>query len=165
MSSSVRTACAPSYGGGDGGGGGKRGRGDGGGGGGGDGGDDRRPKKPKPQDVLSAADFGPEGRLRRLILLLMQTANLGNLPSGGLLTHSGFPKTLPQRTDAVRSWVQGHLNAPNGLVQARYTELAESFVHVLRAASSAGLFDQMVAMLVELLTTRAEELADDDDEV
>ena len=66
--SSVRTAIAPSFagsGGGDGG-SGKRGRD------GGDGGDDRRrPGKPKPVDKISAADFGPEGRLRQLILMLL----------------------------------------------------------------------------------------------
>jgi len=51
-------------------------------------------------------------------------------------------------------------------VQARYSELAESFVHVLRAVNAAGLFDQLIAMLVELLTTRAVEQrarVDDDD--
>ena len=65
--SSVRTAIAPSFAGGRGGGGGsgKRGRD------GGDGGDDRRPSKPKPTDKISAADFGPEGRLRQLILMLL----------------------------------------------------------------------------------------------
>ena len=52
-------------------------------------------------------------------------------------------------------WVEGHLSAPKGLVQARYSELAEAFVHVVRAVAAAGLFDQLVSMLVELLTTRA----------
>ena len=62
----------------------------------------------------------------------------------------------------MRRWVEGHLNAPNSLVQARYSELAESFVHVVRAVNAAGLFDQLVTMLVELLTTRALERADTD---
>ena len=161
--SSVRTAVAPSYGGGGGGGGGggKRGRGDDGGD---DGRDRRRPDKPKPVDKISAADFGPTGRLRQLILLLLQTANLGSLPSGGLLTRGGQAKTLPECTDTVRRWVEGHLHAPTGLVNARYTELAESFVHVLRAVNAAGLFDQLVAMLVELLTARALEHRNGDDD-
>ena len=159
MPSSVHTAVAPSFGGG-GGGGGKRGRdGD-------DGRDRRRPERPKPTDKISVVDFGPEGRIRQLILLLLQVANLGTLPSGSLLTRGGQSKTLSERTDAVRHWVEGHLNAPKGLVQARYSELAESFVHVLRAVNAAGLFDQLIAMLVELLTTRAVEQrarVDDDD--
>lgn len=75
MSSSVHTAVAPSFGGGSGG-GGKRGRdGD-------DGRDRRRPERPKPTDKISVVDFGPEGRIRQLILLLLQVANLGTLPSG-----------------------------------------------------------------------------------
>ena len=158
MSSSVRTATAPSFGGGGGGGGGKRGRDNGD-----DGRDRRRPDKPKPLDKITVVDFGPDGQIRQLILLLMVVANLGTLPSGSLLTRGGQPKTLSERTDAVRRWVEGHLNAPNGLVQARYSQLAESFVHVLRAVNAAGLFDQMVAMFVELFTTRAVERASDDD--
>ena len=131
--STTHTAIAPSFSSSPGGGGGKRGRD-----GGDDGRDRRRPHRPKPIDKITVLDFGPTGRLRRLILLLLQTANLGDLPSGGLLTRSGQPKTLPERTTAVRSWVEGHLNAPNGLVQARYSELAESFLHVLRAVNAAG---------------------------
>jgi hypothetical protein len=49
-------------------------------------------------------------------------------------------------------------------VSARYTELAEAFVHVLRAVDAAGLFDPLVAMLVELLTNRAVERAEADDD-
>jgi hypothetical protein len=157
--STVHTAIAPSFGGGGGGGGGgKRGRdGD-------DGRDRRRPDKPKPLDKISLSDFGPEGRIRRLLLLLLETANLGNLPSGSLLTRGGQLKALSDRTAAVSSWVEGHLNAANGLMQARYSELAESFVHVLRAVNAAQLFDQMVAMLVQLLSDRAIERAEGEDE-
>ena len=139
---------------------GKRGRGDDGD----DGRDRRRPDNPKPLDKISMADFGPEGRLRQLVLLLLQTANLGDLPSGGLLTRGGQAKTLPERTKAVRRWVDGHLSAPNGRMQARYSELAESFVHVLRAVNAAGMYDQLVAMLVELLTNRAVDRAEGDDD-
>jgi hypothetical protein len=161
--SSVRTAIAPSFvgDGGGGGGGGKRGRN---GGDGGDGGDDRHPSKPKPTDRISAADFGPEGRLRQLILMLLQLANLGSLPSGSLLTRGGQPKTLSERSTAVGRWVEGHLNAPAGLVQARYSELAEAFVHILRAVNSAGLYDQLLAMVVELLTNRAVDRAEGEDD-
>ena len=112
--------------------------------------------------MYNRLDFGLNGHTRQLVLLLLQVANLGDLPSGSLLTRGGQPKTLPECTDAVRRWVEGHLNVPNGLVQARYSELAESFVHVLRAVNAAGLFDQLLAMLVELLTARA--VKQDDDE-
>ena len=64
----------------------------------------------------------------------------------------------------MRRWVEGHLRASAGLVSARYTELAEAFVHVLRAVDSAGLFDQLIAMPVELLTTRAVDRAEREDD-
>lgn len=157
MASTAHTAIAPSFGGG--GGGGKRGRGDGD-----DGRDRRRPDKPKPTDKLSAADFAPNGRIRLLLLLLLQTANLGDLPGGGLLTRGGQAKTVDERTSTVRRWVEGHLHASSGLMQARYTELAEAFVHIVRAVNEAGLFDQLVAMLVVLLTNRAVDRHAGDDE-
>ena len=50
-----------------------------------------------------------------------------------------------------------------GLVQGKYSELAEAFVHILRAVNSAGLYDQL-AMLVELLTNRAVDRADGKDD-
>ena len=156
--STTRTAIAPTFSSSPGGGGGKRGRE-----GGDDGRDRRRPDKPKPVDKISAADFGPEGRLRQLILLLLTTANLGEPPSGSLLTRSGQPKPLNERVTVVTRWVEGHIRAPSGLVQARYTELAESFVHVLRAVDAAGLFDQLIAMLTELLTNRATTRAEGDE--
>ena len=156
--STVHTAIAPSFSSSPGGGGGKRGRD-----GGDDGRDRRRPDKPKPMDKISAADFGPEGRLRRLIMVLLEIANLGEPPSGSLLTGTGQLKTLGERITSVSRWVEGHIKAPNGLVQARYTELAESFVHVLRAANAAGFFDNLVAMFVELLSNRAVARTDDDE--
>lgn len=156
--STVHTAIAPSFSPSPGGSGGKRGRD-----GGDDGRDRRRPDKPKPMDKISAADFGPEGRLRRLIMVLLEIANLGEPPSGSLLTGTGQLKTLGERITSVSRWVEGHIKAPNGLVQARYTELAESFVHVLRAANAAGFFDNLVAMFVELLSNRAVARTDDDE--
>ena len=86
-------------------------------------------------DRLSMADFAPDGRIRQLLLLLLATANLGELPSGGLLTGTKQPKTLNDRTAVVRRWVEGHLHAPTGLVSTRYTELAEAFVHVVWSLS------------------------------
>ena len=151
MSSSVRTVTAPSFGSGRGsGGGGKRGRdGD-------DGRDPNRPvKKPKPLDHFGLVDLGPDGPLRAMILAMMKVGNLGTVPSGGLLTRGGQPKTLPERTDCVHRWLSGHLHASQGLVAAKYTELAEAFVHMVRAIAAAGLFDQLVSMLVEVLTNLA----------
>ena len=147
--STVRTAIVPSFGGG--GGGGKRDReGD-------DGRDRRRPDKPKPLDKIGASDFGPTGLVRLLILQLLQMANLGDLPSKSLLTRGGQPKTLDERVTAVQTWVNGLMGAAYAIKQARFSELAEAFVYVLQAVNRAGLFDQLVAMLVELLTNRAVE--------
>lgn len=157
--STVRTSFAPSYASGGGGGGlNKRGRGDGD-----DGRDRRRPDKPKPLDKISMADFGPDGKVRQLIMLLLQVARLGELPSGGLLTAGKQPRLLETRTGVVKGWAEGLMNAPQGLANARFTELAQAFVHVLRAVNTAGLFDQLVAMLTELLTNRALERADEED--
>ena len=123
------------------------------------------PDKPKPTDCFAADAFGPKGPLRKLVRVLLKTANLGNnLLHSGLLTHGGNAKPLHERTQAVRRWVDGHLHAPLGVRQARYSELAESFVHVLRASNSAGKYDQLVAMLVELMTNNALGAADSDED-
>ena len=149
--SSTRTAIAPSYAGGGGGGGGKRGRD----------GDDRRDRRhldrPKPLDKISAADLGPDGAVRKMLLMLLQLANLGDLPSSSLIPITDGPRarTLEWRTTVIETWLRGLSRAPNAVVQARFTELADAFVHVVRAVSAAGLYDQLVAMLVELLTNRA----------
>ena len=118
--STINTSIAPSYASG-GGGGGKRGRGDGD-----DGRGRRRPDKPKPLEKISITDFGPEGKIRQLILLLLQVAKLGDLPSSSLITTTFGPRerTLEWRTTAVRTWAEGLMNAPQSLQNARFTELA-----------------------------------------
>ena len=157
--SSVRTAMAPPRGGGSGcggsgGGGGKRGRG----GDGDDGRDPRRPHRPRPSDKISESDFGPGGRLRQLILLMMQTANLGNnIMRGKMLTGGGNLKPLSERTAAVQVWVDSYLTAADGLVKEKYTEMAEGFVHILRAVRDAGLVNRLVAMLVVYFEEQLEE--------
>ena len=101
--SSVHTATAPSFATGGGGGGNKRGRdGD-------DRRDRRRPDRPKPLDKISAADFGPKGAIRQLVLLFLQVARLGDLPSGSLITIANGPqeRTLEWRTTAVNTWLGG----------------------------------------------------------
>jgi len=149
--STINTSIAPSYAGG-GGDGGKRGRGDDD-----DGRDRRRHDRPKPLDKISIADFGPEGKIRQLILLLLQVARLGDLPCEDLITTTFGPreKTLAWRTTIVSSWLDGLMTSPEWLVQAHFTELAETFVHVLRAVNTAGRYDQLVTIVVEFLTSRA----------
>ena len=156
----MRTAIAPSFAGGGGGGGGKRDRdGD-------DGRDRRRRDRPKPLDKLSAADFAPDGSIRKLVLSLLQVASLGDLPSSDLITTTFGPraKTLEWRTTLVSSWLGGLKDSPNWLVLAHFTELAEAFVHVLRAVEATGFYDQLVAIVVEFLTNRALEQAGKEDE-
>jgi hypothetical protein len=38
-----------------------------------------------------------------------------------------------ERSTSVRRWVEGYLYAADGLMQARYTEMAVAFVHILRS--------------------------------
>lgn len=153
---STNTAMAPSFGPSFGGGGGKRER---------DGDDRRRGGRrdgPKAVDMeVTLVALGPKGWLRLLIMAMVGNANLGNLPGGGLLTASGQPKTLAERSATVGNWVTAQLTAPEGLVKSRFSEMAEAFVHIVRAVNKAGLYDQLVALLVEVLTDAA--LDDDDD--
>ena len=99
------------------------------------------------------------------MLLLLQIANLGDLPSSNLITTTFGPKerTLEWRTTVVDSWLGGLMRSPNGLVQTRFTELAEAFVHVSRAVNVAGFYDQLVAMVVDVLTNRAIERAQNEE--
>ena len=156
MSSTINTSFAPSY---AGGGGGKRGRDDD---------DGRDPDKPKPLDKgLGLVDFAPDGELRELVKTLLKLANLGTVPSGGLLTKSKNLKSLADRTSVVAGWLSALINASPTRKKIAFSELAEAFVHTARAISIAGLFDQLVALLVEEFTTRAVDAAngdDDDDE-
>lgn len=155
MASTTNTAIAPSF---APAGGGKRGRdGD-------DGRDRRRPDKPKPIEALVPIDLSPKGALRVMLMLLLTKANLGNVPSGGLLTESKKAKPLAARIALVEDWVGGLMRTPDGFKKARFSELAEAFVHVVRAANTAGLFDQLVALLTEEFTTRAENAANGDDD-
>ena len=152
---STNTAMAPSFGPSYTGGGGKRERD----------GDDRRDGRrdgPRPVDKeVTLVALGPKGWLRLLIMAMVANANLGNLPSGGLLTAGGQPKTYSERSTKVGEWVTAQLTAPEGFVKSRFSEMAEAFVHIVRAVNKAGLYDQLVALLVEVLTDAA--LDDDDD--
>jgi len=153
--SSVRTArtvSAPCCW--QGGGGGKRRRDD-------DDRDRRRRDKPKPVDHnVSLIALGPEGTLREIIRLFLETANLGELPSRVLLTGGGQLKPLSARTDAVRRWAMGVMHADQDLIDSRFSELAEAFVHILRCANTRGILDQVIAMLVEMLAERVVALQD-----
>ena len=169
--SSVNTQKAPSFAGGGAGGGGKRGR---------DGDDGRPPRRPnnsKPVDAFSsAANLGPNGPIRQLVLLLLQVANLGTVPGANLVQAGGAAgptmKPLGQRVEKVSNWLDAQLRAPECIVRNRdgtstplvdqYTELAEAFAHVARAINANGLYDELVAMLVQVFTDRALQDADSD---
>ena len=159
--SSVNTAWAPSYGAParkGAGGSGKRGRDD----------DDdhwRRPHHDRPKDKISAADFGPEGAMRRLILLLLQTANLGKLPHGSITTTSKTYGTRLKPEDQcavpVRRWLNGVMNTRTASL------LAEAFRDACQAANDAGFYDQVVTMLTRELRERAQrriDTAEDEDD-
>ena len=68
----------------------------------------------------------------------------------------------------MQNWVDSQLQNSLDFMDARYTELATAFAHVVRAVSGAGLYDQLVALLVELFTEDAKPMInqeDDDEEV
>ena len=110
----------------------------------------------KPIDAsITRVALGPDGHLRQQILTALKTANLGNLPSGGLLTPTGAPKMLADRVNKVRNWLDNHLGASDKLMKEKYSELAIAFAHLARAVADAGLYNQLVALLVEYLTPLA----------
>ena len=76
--------------------------------------------------------------MRRIFLALLAMANLGTPPRGNLVHANGSMRTLEHRMAVVEPWVEGLLNVNDGLMAARFSHLAEAFVHVLRAANQAG---------------------------
>ena len=112
---------------------GSGGRGGGGGSGGGGGGGGR----PKPPDNFSIVDLGVDEAMRRMFVAFLTKANLGTPPNSRLVTSAGA-RTLTERMAVVEPWVEGLLNAPNGLKAATFSHLAEAFVHVLHAVNQAG---------------------------
>ena len=76
--------------------------------------------------------------MRSLIKAALKKANLGALPNKRLLTATGAKRTLEQRMAVVEPWVEGLLHASDGLMAAKFSHLAEAFVHVLRAVNQAG---------------------------
>ena len=134
------------------------GRDGGGGNRGGGGGDDRNNHKrhrQAPLDKMGDADF-----LKFLSMMdgILDIANLGDLPSKVLITGTPGEKVQrpkSERTQAVKKWAESHRDVAMGLACSRYTELAQSFVHMLRAANTAGLWDRLIEWLTEQLTQRA----------
>ena len=112
---------------------------------------------------MSRLDLRPGGWARTAILALLDRrgANLGQPPSRKLKTVGGNLKPLDECNEAVRSWLSGMINAGNGLMRDRYSEGAVAFVHLLRSARDAGLFDQVTALVTQHLCDRLE---DDEDE-
>ena len=111
----------------------------------------------KPTDAsITRVSLGPDGHMRKQIFAALESANLGNLPSGGLLTDTGAPKMYADQVNKVSKWINGHIGASNKLMEAKYSEMAIAFVHLVRAVTDAGLYNQLVALLVGYLAPRAE---------
>ena len=146
--SSARTVNAPSFGDRRGG-GARRDRDD----------DDERGRRErsntKPVDKISVTGLATDGHLRRLVLLLLEHANLGNLLSGSLLTVSGNAKPLWERTATISAWTNNHLRCSDAVLNSQFSELSVAYVHTVRAIADGGCFDQLVALLVEHLTELA----------
>ena len=112
----------------------------------------------KPTDArITLVALGPDGPLRKQIFAALETANLGTPPAGGLMTKTGNPRAPFDRIAKVSNWVDGHLCASAPLMKAKYSEMATSFAHLVRAITDAGLYDQLVALLTEHYTTLAVE--------
>ena len=113
---------------------------------------------------MSRLDLRPGGWARTAILALLDRrgANLGQPPNRKLKTVGGNLKPLGECNDAVSTWLSGMLNAANGLMRDRYSEGAIAFVHLLRSARDAGLFDEVLALVTQHLRDRIED--DDGDE-
>ena len=62
---------------------------------------------------------------------------------------------LADRVNKVRNWLDNHLGASDKLMKEKYSELAIAFAHLARAVADAGLYNQLVALLVEYLTPLA----------
>ena len=119
--------------------------------------------RPKPVDKMSRVDMGPGGWAREAFPALLKNrggANLGQPPK--LKTAGDNLKSMDECTAAVRNWLSGMLNAANGLMRDRYSEGAVAFVHLLRSARDAGLFDEVLALVTQRLRDRLED--DDGDE-
>jgi hypothetical protein len=118
-----------------------------------DGGDDRQWKAQarKPLDHLQHQDE----QMRQLLESILRLANVGNVPAL-LMKKTGKPKPYSERFNAVRNWCNGLDRAPQNLMAAKFSELSEALVHVLRAATAAGHFDNVVRELVLILTRTAE---------
>jgi hypothetical protein len=124
----------------------------------GDGGDDHNRKRPaqrKPVDRFGAIPWNVDGSLRQLLEMILRLANHGPVPE--LLTKgTGVRKPPHIRHAAIRKWCTGLEGAPAGVMAARFTELSEALVHVLRAAIVAGHFEDAVTMVTSILTRTAE---------
>ena len=120
------------------------------------GGRSQPPRDKKPIDAsITRVSLGPDGHMRKQIFAALESANLGNLLSRGLLTGTGAPKAYAAQVLKVRKWIDGYLGASNKLMEAKFSEMAVAFVHLVRAVADAGLYNQMVALLVDYLSPLA----------
>ena len=128
-------------------------------------------KKPTPIDKVFVSTLGVEGPMRALVMILMNLGVMASTtPSAKLLTKGGVPKSSQERRDIVGIWMQKTSSTPNGVMQRAFSELAQAFVHVLRAVHNSRDPDTLrilVGILTEKLTEDAvkrHEAADDDSE-
>ena len=128
-------------------------------------------KKPTPIDKVFVSTLGVEGPLRALVMILINLGVMASTtPSAKLLTKGGDPKSSKERRGIVGAWMQKACCAPAGVMQRSYSELAQAFVHVLRAVHNSPDPDTLRILekiLTEKLTADAvkrHEAADDSDE-
>ena len=111
----------------------------------------RRQDKPKPIDQLSEVDLAEGGRLRVLLYVNMSLGTLGTPPRGSLLTVGKNLKPLQERTQAVTTWLDG-MERSQPIFKS---ELAEAFVHVVRAVRTAGLYNLFALLAAGAVATDA----------
>ena len=88
-------------------------------------------------------------------------------PSAKLLTKGGDPKASHERRGIVRLWMQKTSSTPVGVMQRSFSELAQAFVHVLRAVHNSPDPDAwriLEGILTDKLTADAVKRHDDADD-
>ena len=134
---------------------------------------DKKEWGPRPTDTFNLVDFGPNGWVRGLLLSQMRGANVGQPPSGSLLTNNRKTarghrclKSEADQIAAIQTWVNSMLTTPDKYLHRNFSPLAEHFVRTLRMLSAAGFYDQVIALLRELRVAEAQKIidAEQDDE-
>ena len=75
------------------------------------GGRSQPPRDKKPIDAsITRVSLGPDGHMRKQIFAALESANLGNLLSRGLLTGTGAPKAYADQVLKEAMWCFGFLS-------------------------------------------------------